>query len=101
MLSPRCVVALAGPSHAEEIAAGLPATVVAASRDADAAGLVQRTFARDALRIYRRRDIVGVELAGALKNVVAIAAGVCIGLKLGDNALSALVTRGLAEMARF
>jgi glycerol-3-phosphate dehydrogenase (NAD(P)+) len=101
LLVPRAVVALTGPSHAEELAAGLPATVVAASRDLDAAGLAQRTFATDALRIYRRRDIVGAELAGALKNVVAIAAGICIGLKLGDNALSALMTRGLAEMTRF
>jgi glycerol-3-phosphate dehydrogenase (NAD(P)+) len=101
LLTPRAVVALAGPSHAEEIAAGLPATVVAASQDLEAAGLVQQTFATDAFRIYRRRDLAGVELAGALKNVVAIAAGICIGLKLGDNALSALMTRGLAEMARF
>jgi len=101
LLAPRAVVALTGPSHAEELAAGLPATVVAASSDLDAAGVVQQAFATDALRIYRRRDILGAELAGALKNVVAIAAGICIGLKLGDNALSALLTRGLAEMRRF
>lgn len=101
LLSPRAVVALTGPSHAEEVAAGLPATVVAASDDLDAAGLVQQEFSTDTFRIYRRKDLLGAELAGALKNVVAIAAGICIGLKLGDNALSALMTRGLAEMARF
>jgi glycerol-3-phosphate dehydrogenase (NAD(P)+) len=101
ILAPRAVVALTGPSHAEEIAAGLPASVVAASRDVDAAGVVQQSFSTESFRVYRRSDILGAELAGALKNVVAIAAGICIGLKLGDNALSALMTRGLAEMSRF
>jgi glycerol-3-phosphate dehydrogenase (NAD(P)+) len=101
LVAPRAVVALTGPSHAEELAAGLPATVVAASDDWEAAGLVQREFSTETFRIYRRGDLLGAELAGALKNVIAIAAGICIGLKLGDNALSALMTRGLAEMSRF
>jgi len=92
---------LSGPSHAEEVARGLLTSVVVASRDLDLARWVQRHFARDHFRPYTGLDPVGVELAGALKNVLGIAAGVCVGLGLGDNALSALLTRGLVEMARF
>lgn len=94
------VVALSGPSHAEEVGRGLPASLVAASSDTHACHLVQKAFFSSNFRVYTSPDIIGVELGGSLKNVVAIAAGVCDGLGLGDNAKSALMTRGLAEMAR-
>ena len=94
------VVALSGPSHAEEVARGLPATLVAAGADTAACDRVQEAFMADTLRVYTSPDIVGVELGGSLKNVVAIAAGVCDGFGLGDNAKAALITRGLAEIAR-
>jgi len=94
------VVALSGPSHAEEVARGLPATLVAAGHDAGSCERVQGAFMAETLRVYTSPDIVGVELGGALKNVVAIAAGVCDGFGLGDNAKAALITRGLAEIAR-
>jgi glycerol-3-phosphate dehydrogenase (NAD(P)+) len=92
---------LSGPSHAEEVARGLPASVVAASASDGLAEAVQEAFRCERFRVYTSRDVVGVELGGAVKNVIAIAAGMCDGLKLGDNAKSALLTRGLAEMARF
>jgi len=95
------VVVLAGPSHAEEIARRKPASVVAASSDASLASLVQETFSTDRFRVYTNTDVVGVELGGALKNVLAIAVGICDGLGYGDNAKSALMTRGLVEMNRF
>lgn len=96
---PTCV--LTGPSHAEEVAGGKPASVVAASEDEEFAGRVQRAFSCDSLRVYTHSDPIGAELGGALKNVIALAAGMSDGLELGDNAKSALVTRGLVEMARF
>lgn len=95
------VVVLAGPSHAEEIARRLPASVVAASADHDLAVQVQSVFSTDRFRVYTNADVVGVELGGALKNVLAIAVGICDGLGFGDNAKSALMTRGLVEMSRF
>lgn len=95
------VVVLAGPSHAEEIARRKPASVVAAAADAGLATLVQQAFSTDRFRVYTNTDIVGVELGGALKNVLAIAVGICDGLSYGDNAKSALMTRGLVEMNRF
>jgi len=101
VLGNRPVVALGGPSHAEEISRRLPATVVAASGDVTLAKTVQDMFTTDRFRVYTNSDIVGVELAGALKNVIAIAAGICDGLQYGDNAKSALVTRGLVEITRF
>jgi len=91
---------LYGPSHAEEVARGLPTTVVATSTDAELARRVQSVFMGAAFRVYTNTDPVGVELGAALKNVIAIAAGICDGLGFGDNAKSALLTRGLAEMAR-
>jgi glycerol-3-phosphate dehydrogenase (NAD(P)+) len=100
-LGPRPVAALGGPSHAEEIARDLPASVVAASEDSELAQRVQVLFNARRFRVYTNADIIGVELAGALKNVIAIAAGICDGLGFGDNAKSALVTRGLVEMIRF
>lgn len=100
-LGSRTVVALSGPSHAEEIARRLPASVVAASGDVALARKVQQMFSTDRFRIYTNPDLIGVELAGALKNVIAIAAGICDGLEFGDNAKSALMTRGIVEMSRF
>jgi glycerol-3-phosphate dehydrogenase (NAD(P)+) len=101
VLGSRAVVALGGPSHAEEIARRLPATVVAASGDLALARRVQQMFSTDRFRVYTNPDLIGVELAGALKNVIAIAAGICDGLGFGDNAKSALMTRGIVEMTRF
>jgi len=91
---------LYGPSHAEEVARGLPTTVVATSSDGEHAEFVQHLFFSDSFRVYTNTDVVGVELGAALKNVIAVAAGICDGLGLGDNAKSALVTRGLAEITR-
>lgn len=101
VLGPRDVVALCGPSHAEEIARRMPASVVAACTNLATAQRVQSQFSTDRFRVYTNADILGVELAGAIKNVIAIAAGICDGLGFGDNAKSALVTRGLVEMTRF
>ena len=95
------VAVLAGPSHSEEICRRLPASVVVASADPALAKRVQGLFSTDRFRVYTNRDLVGVELAGALKNVVAIAGGISDGLGFGDNAKSALVTRALVEMTRF
>jgi len=92
---------LSGPSHAEEVARGLPASVVAASADAGLAKRVRDAFMGERFRVYTSADVAGVELGGALKNVVAIAAGICDGLRLGDNAKAALLTRGLVEMTRY
>ena len=100
VLGPRRLAILSGPCLSREVAAGLPATVVVASQDADAARQAQRAFASPHFRVYTNDDVVGVELGGALKNVIAIAAGICDGLELGSNALAALVTRGLVEMTR-
>jgi glycerol-3-phosphate dehydrogenase (NAD(P)+) len=92
---------LSGPSHAEEVALCQPTSLVAASHDAALAEWVQRHCGGDRFRIYTSKDLVGVELAGALKNVMGVAAGICDGLGFGDNAKSALLTRGLVEMQRF
>jgi glycerol-3-phosphate dehydrogenase (NAD(P)+) len=92
--------ALSGPSFALEVAQGQPTAVVAAARDEDAALDTQRLFATGTFRVYSGRDVVGVELAGALKNVIAIAAGILEGLGLGHNPRAALITRGLAEITR-
>lgn len=94
------LVVLSGPSHAEEVARGVPTLVVAASQEAQDATIVQETFIDTYFRIYVQTDVLGVELGGALKNVVAIAAGVCDGLKFGDNTKSGLISRGLLEMTR-
>ncbi len=94
------VVGLYGPSHAEEVARGMPTTVVAACADAAVARRVQSIFMSPAFRVYTNTDLIGAEIGAALKNVIAIAAGVCDGLGFGDNAKSALLTRGLAEMRR-
>jgi glycerol-3-phosphate dehydrogenase (NAD(P)+) len=93
-------VHLSGPSFASEVARGVPTNLVAASRDANLAEAVQSLVASDWLRVYTSDDPIGVQVGGALKNVIAIAAGACTGLGLGYNAQAALVTRGLAEMTR-
>ena len=97
--SPRVAV-LSGPSFAAEAARGEPTAVVIASRDTAVAAELQEEFAAPNFRLYTNDDVLGVELAGAMKNVIAIAAGTCQGLGLGSNSLAALVTRGLAEMSR-
>lgn len=91
---------LSGPTFAREVARGEPAAVVISSQDAELARTIQRAFSGPAFRLYTNSDPVGVELGAALKNVIAIAAGVCAGLGLGANTLAALVTRGLAEITR-
>ena len=101
VLGSRAVVAVGGPSHAEEISRRMPATVVAASGDLGLARQVQRMFNTERFRVYTNLDLIGVELAAALKNVIAIAAGISDGLGYGDNAKSSLMTRGLVEMTRF
>ncbi|TWT58701.1 Glycerol-3-phosphate dehydrogenase [NAD(P)+] [Thalassoglobus neptunius] len=101
VLGKRPFVSLSGPSHAEEIAKRLPASVVAASEDVGLAEQVQEMFTTDRFRVYTNTDLIGVELAGALKNIIGIAAGICDGLGYGDNAKSAMVTRGIVEISRF
>lgn len=100
VLGPVPVVALSGPTIAAELAQRLPASAVAASEELPLAELVQRTFATQWFRVYTNPDLVGVELAGAMKNVIALAAGIIDGLRAGDNAKSALLARGLAEISR-
>ncbi len=94
------VAVLSGPSHAEEVARGIPSAVAVASADPAEAELLQSLFNRREFRVYTTPDVVGVELGGAVKNVIAIAAGVADGMGYGDNTKAALVTRGLAEMTR-
>jgi glycerol-3-phosphate dehydrogenase (NAD(P)+) len=91
---------LSGPSFAQEVAAGYPTAITIATADAELAALVQREFGSQALRLYTNDDVVGVELGGALKNVIAIAAGIVAGLGLGHNSAAALITRGIAETTR-
>jgi len=98
--SAHAVVALSGPSFAIEVARQLPTAVLAASVDPEATALVQSEFRGPHFRLYGSSDVIGVEIAGAMKNVIAIAAGVVEGLGLGHNALAALITRGLAEVTR-
>jgi len=92
--------ALSGPSFAKEVARGDPTAITVASKDAELAETIQREFSDSRFRLYTNDDIVGVELGGALKNIVAIAAGVCDGLGLGHNSVAALITRGLTEITR-
>jgi glycerol-3-phosphate dehydrogenase (NAD(P)+) len=94
------IVVLSGPNLSKEIQAGLPAATVVASRDPSAANTIQTIFSSSQFRVYTNDDPLGVEIAGTVKNVIAIAAGTCDGLQLGDNAKAALLTRGLAEMIR-
>jgi glycerol-3-phosphate dehydrogenase (NAD(P)+) len=96
----RRVAPLSGPNHAEEIAAGQPAASVIASSDADVACALQRALSTTRFRVYASADVRGVQLCGAAKNVIGIAAGISDGMGFGDNARAALITRGLAEMTR-
>lgn len=94
------IAALSGPTFAKEIAASEPAAVVVAAAEMDCAEHIQRAFSTASLRLYASTDVVGVELGAALKNVIAIGAGICRGLGLGSNSVAALITRGLAEITR-
>ena len=91
---------LSGPSHAEEVGRGIPTTVVIASKNAKTAKYLQNIFMTDRFRVYTSDDIIGVELGGALKNVIALCAGISDGLGYGDNTKAALITRGVAEITR-
>ncbi|MCY2934677.1 MAG: NAD(P)-dependent glycerol-3-phosphate dehydrogenase [Planctomycetota bacterium] len=101
ILGQRPVAVLSGPSHAEELAQGRPTSMVVASSDKALAELACCIFNSGSLRVYRNEDSIGVELAGALKNIMGLAAGLCDGLGFGDNAKAAMLTRGLVEMTRF
>jgi glycerol-3-phosphate dehydrogenase (NAD(P)+) len=92
--------ALSGPSFAQEVARGDPTAITIASRSAELLRTIQQEFSDAAFRVYTNSDVIGVELGGALKNIIAIAAGICDGLGLGHNSVAALITRGLAEMTR-
>lgn len=94
------VVILSGPSHAEEVAFDIPTTVVVSSKNLDAANEVQDLFISKNFRVYTNDDLIGVEVGGAVKNIIALAAGVCDGIGYGDNSKAALMTRGMAEIVR-
>ena len=94
------LVALSGPTHAEEVAKDLPTTIVSACEDRNVAELVQNVFWGTCMRVYTNEDVLGVELCGAVKNIIALASGVALGLGYGDNTKAALITRGMAEIAR-
>ncbi|MCI8418188.1 MAG: NAD(P)-dependent glycerol-3-phosphate dehydrogenase [Lachnospiraceae bacterium] len=98
---PGCgVAALSGPSHAEEVGRGLPTTVVVGAKDRQTAEFIQNIFMNEVFRVYTSPDILGIELGGSLKNVIALAAGIADGLGYGDNTKAALITRGIMEMSR-
>ncbi len=99
-LDPKRLLVLSGPSFAKEVAVGVPTVVTVAGQDLDCAGFVQRVFATPFFRVYTNVDVMGVELGGAVKNVIAIAAGMVDGLGFGLNTRAALITRGLAEISR-
>lgn len=94
------IAVLSGPSHAEEVSVAIPTVLVVASKYDSVLKLVQDTFMSDKMRVYTSRDVKGVELGGALKNIIAFCAGVAAGIGLGDNTFAALITRGLAELSR-
>jgi glycerol-3-phosphate dehydrogenase (NAD(P)+) len=100
VLGSRKIAVLSGPTFAREVAQGEPTALVVASLDPDPASAVQAAFSGPSFRLYTNNDPVGVELGAALKNVIAIGAGICQGLGLGSNTLAALITRGLAEITR-
>ena len=89
-----------GPSHAEEVSIGIPTAIVIASKEESVKNLVQETFMNETMRVYSSDDVIGVELGGALKNIIAFCAGIATELKLGDNSFAALITRGLVEITR-
>ncbi|MBE5936661.1 MAG: NAD(P)H-dependent glycerol-3-phosphate dehydrogenase [Lachnospiraceae bacterium] len=100
VLPGRNISVLSGPSHAEEVVKGIPTTVVVGSTTKETARYIQDIFMNDSFRVYISPDIIGIELGGAIKNVIALAAGIVDGLGLGDNTKAALMTRGLAEISR-
>lgn len=89
-----------GPSHAEEVSIGIPTAIVIASKDEYVRNLVQETFMNEKMRVYTSNDVIGVELGGALKNIIAFCAGIATEINLGDNSFAALITRGLVEITR-
>ena len=94
------IVALSGPTHAEEVIQDLPSAIVSASSCLEAAQLVQQVFSNDSMRVYVNQDVAGVELCGAMKNIIALGSGLASGLGYGDNARAAIITRGMAEISR-
>lgn len=94
------IAVLSGPTHAEEVIDGLPTAVVVASRDKEVAESIQDIMMSSTFRVYTNPDVVGVEMGGAVKNIIAVAAGIADGLGYGDNTMAALITRGLHEMSR-
>ena len=94
------LVALSGPTHAEEVAQDLPTTIVSACEDLSVAEEVQQIFSNTCMRVYTNQDVFGVELCGAMKNIMALGSGIALGLGYGDNTKAALITRGMAEIAR-
>jgi len=94
------VAVLSGPSHAEEVSRFIPTTIVCASKEEETAKIIQNAFLSDSFRVYTNKDIRGVEIGAALKNVIALAAGIADGLGYGDNTMAALITRGIAEISR-
>ena len=94
------LVALSGPTHAEEVALDMPTTIVSASASTEAAEQVQELFQHTCIRAYTNTDVLGVELSGAMKNIIALASGIATGLGCGDNTKAAIITRGIAEIAR-
>jgi len=96
----RGIVALSGPTHAEEVSRNIPTTIVSANSSLKLAEEIQKIFMRKFFRVYTNEDIIGVELCGATKNVIAIIAGICDGIGFGDNTKAAIITRGMAEMIR-
>ena len=98
---PNCdICVLSGPSHAEEVSVGMPTTVVVGADNEETAGFVQEIFMNDTFRVYISPDIIGIELGGSIKNVIALAAGICDGMGFGDNTKAALITRGITEISR-
>ena len=94
------LVALSGPTHAEEVAVDMPTTIVAAGEDRKAAQLVQKVFSNQVMRVYTNEDVKGVEICGAMKNIMALASGIASGMGYGDNLRAAIITRGMAEITR-
>ena len=94
-------ITLSGPSHAEEVSNKIPTAIVAASHSLKNAQIIQKEFSNNYFRIYTTDDLIGVEIGGACKNIISIAAGICIGLNYGDNTIAALISRGLQEIIRF
>ena len=99
-VDPNKIVAMSGPSHAEEVARKIPTAIVSASKNLSSAKIVQKAFMNKYFRVYSNDDVIGVELGGALKNIIALAAGICDGAGFGDNTKAALITRGLVEINR-